>query len=348
MTLDPALLDLPNESLDSSRRMRGRPAYSSLPVQSAMIGATVLTGVAYILLQWVRRGEILDAWFVSMLFAATMLLVAGVSHAFSYLRNKGLAFFLFCCPRQEHGDAYGQHAALCAAVMNSPRMTFAGILYGLGVGAAPLVLGVWKDDTVLMASLGLFMFAVNYVTGIAFYSLIIFFLHSLRMGRVIKVNLWQVSNPATTFVLGATRRISILASLYVAICISSVLFSLLPITGWVIGYSCFSAATILATLVIPTSPIVSKLRLAKEEALLAIDKQIHLTFYENLEETTPKDAQVDFDRVKTLLELREKIEAINIWPFRLKSFATACSVVLFSSIPVLIQFFLEHGIIGIG
>ncbi len=334
-------VDADSDADETFRRSVTDRGYTALIAQAVLIGATFLTGTGYVLLQWLRVSVVLDAWFVSMLIGATAILAIGLAHIDKYIRNKGLGFFLFCCAKEHPSEAFAEHEAMCRAVMNPRRMTLTGILYGLTIGAAPMVLDVWNDDVILRSALAGFMFVVNFVTGIAFCGLITFFIRSLSMGRIIKVNLWQVNNPGTAFVLGATRRIAILASLYICICISSILFSVLPITGWVIAYSFFAAFIILATLAIPPSPIVAKLKQAKEAAVLAIDKQLHLSFYKTLDEATPKESQVDFEKVKTLLELREKIDAIDIWPFRVKSFITAASVILFSSIPVFLQLILE-------
>lgn len=230
-------------------------SYASTPAALILISTTFVTGILYVLVQWFRQGAIQDALFVSMLIGATMMLVFGVIRVNKYIVNRSLNFFVFSAPAERPEVAYQKYEKLCRSVMNVQRMTIAGVLYGLVVGSAPFVLNVWDTDILLKILLAVYMFFVNYVTGVAFYGLITFFIQSIKMGKMMKVNLWQINNPSSDFLLGATRRISVMASIYVCVCLSSILFSLLPITGLVIAYSCFSGLTILASLVIPPLPI---------------------------------------------------------------------------------------------
>ncbi len=155
------------------------------------------------------------------------------------------------------------------------------------------------------------------------------------------IDLWQINNPSTDFFLGATRRIGLLPSIYISICISSILFSVLPVTGLVIVYSCFAGLIIISSILIPPLPVVLNLGKAKAGAIFEIDKQIHLVFYSTLDIDRSERPAVDYEKVKTLLDLREKIEAISTWPFQTQSILAALSVILFSAIPVILERFLR-------
>jgi hypothetical protein len=307
-----------------------------------LVAATFTTGVIYIVLEWVRQKDVSDSIFISMLIAATIILVFGITRLSKYILNKGLNYCIFLLSKSSSDKGYELYDKLCTSVLNLRLMTISGILYGIAIGSVPFVLNLWSGDIVLKISLSTFMFCVNFVTGVAFYSLITFFIHSIKMGKLVNVNLWQINNPTTDFFLGATRRISVLASIYICICLSSILFSPIPIGGLVIAYSCFSGCIIISSLVLPPLPVMQKLKEAKTIALLELDKQLYLSFYKNLEEKKPSKTNVDFDKVKTLLDLREKIEDINIWPFRVKSAMAGLSVMLFSSVPIILQIILTR------
>jgi hypothetical protein len=293
-------------------------------------------------LQWVRSGEVLDAIFVSLLVAATMVLTTGLGGMVRYLARGALAFLLEVAHGQGGRETTQRYEHLWMSVFNSRLMTLSGLAYGGLVAAAPFVLGIWPEDIVLRTSLGLFLFSVNFVTGTAFFSLVAFFAYALRLGGAIEVNLWQLSNPASDFLLGVTRRIGGLAAVYAAISNTSILFSRFPVGAPVIAYFCFSAFVIAASVVIPPIPLMRKLRAAKNQALMELDKQLHLSFYESLDSMAVLRQDVDFGKVKTLLELRDRIEAIATWPFRARTVATVVSVLGVSSVPVVLQVLLER------
>lgn len=315
--------------------------YTSKIVISILIFLTILSGAIYILLQWHFNKIIYDSIFVSMLIGASMILIFGLERLSNYIIKKGLNFCVFLLSKTNTKDIYERYETLCKSVLNFRGMTIVGIIYGFTVGSAPFILGVWNSNITLKISLSIFMFFVNFITGIAFYSLITFFLQSFKLGRLVKVNLWQVNNPSTDFFIDATRKISILASIYISISLSSILFSILPISGLIIGYSVFSGIIIISALFVPSMPVVKKLKEAKISALYEIDKQLYLSFYRSLDELKPSKTDIDYEKVKTLLELREKVDNINIWPFRMKSIFAGISVIFFSSVPVILQIILS-------
>ena len=73
-----------------------------------------------------------------------------------------------------------------------------------------------------------------------------------------------------------------------------------------------------------------------------VDRQIHMSFYMSDRDPSSPREKIDYDKVKTLLELREKVEAISTWPFRIKTVFAGISVVFFSSIPVTLQILLDR------
>lgn len=315
--------------------------YTSALASIILIASTICTGVLYIILQWFRQKSVQDSIFVSMLIAATMILVFGIIKLKKYIVDKGLKFSLFLLSYSDSSKGYENYVNLIRSVFNYRGMTISGVVYGVIIGAAPFYLGIWNGDLLLKVSLSLFMFSVNYVAGCGLYGLVIFIHHSLKMGKMININLWEVNNPSIEFFFGATRQISILTSIYISICITSILFSLINIGNLIIAYSLFTATIIISSLIMPPLPVIQKLKDAKANAILEIDKQLHLSFYKNLSETKSTKSEVDYDKVKTLLELREKVDGINIWPFRMKSFVAGFSVIFFSSIPILLQLFLK-------
>jgi hypothetical protein len=311
--------------------------YTSWKVRLGLLSVTLVTGVSYLVVEYDRSNSIEDAIFVSMLMCSTAILLYGLGYLRDYLVGKGIRFYNFVLATDNPEKAYQEHNKLCRSVLNTRWMTLAGIAYGLAVGSAPYVLNLWGDAHALKLSLAGFLFAVNFVTGVAFYGLIAFFGHAVKMGEMIDVDIWRVNKPSTEFILGATRRISVVASVYASISNTSILFSVLPINYLVIAYFVFSGATILASVVVPSIPIARKLHRAKMDALHKIEEQLYDTFKDSLERAKEPEGKVDTSQFESLLTMKERIESFHVWPFRIKSILAALSVIFFSAIPLVVQ-----------
>lgn len=320
--------------------------YAAWQARLTLLLIGLFTGVGYLTLQQVLTGSIRDAIFVSMLIGATAILLYGLKYLRDYLVSRGIRFYNFVLSTDNPEEAYRQHGELCRSVLNIKWMTVVGIVYGTIVGSAPFLFSLWPSSTVLKIALALFLFIVNFATGVAFYGLIDFFVHAVRMGSMIEVDIWKVNKPSTEFLLGATRRISILGGVYAGISNTSIVFSILPVNYLTISYFIFSGTTILASVVIPSIPITRKLRLAKVEAINEIENQLHETLRGELDKAKDPDAKISTDRFESLLTMKERVEDVHSWPFRIKSIFAGLSVIFFSSVPLIVEAVLQQLING--
>lgn len=319
-------------------RLRARTALTLLTFLSA---GALLLGVSYVVAQWLRIGRIADGLFVSLLVVATFSLSASVRRAIGQLQAEGVGALLYLRQTSEQSTAREVEIFL-RELLDLNRAIAVGATYGLVVGAAVPVLGVWGEEPVLAVLLAAFLFIVNVATGVGLLGLLQFFLAAIRLGRTMRIDLWQVDNPATTFVVGATRRVAIMTALYAAVCNSSVLFSLLPINGYIIGYFVFSGLVLVSSIAVPVLPIVKRLEAAKRKVLADFDRRLFVTFSHSLGDLTGESIEVDFESLKTLLDLREQIRRQETWPFRLQAVFAALSVMLLSAIPVVLQVVIDQ------
>lgn len=332
---------LEDKTIEELSEIEVPDSYAKWQSRLALLVLSLISGVGYLSLEYVLTGSIQDALFVSMLIGATAILLYGLKYLRDYLVNRGIRFYNFVLSTSDPEEAYRQHNELCGSVLNFQWMTVAGLAYGIVVGSAPFLLSLWQTNPALQYSLSAFLFTINFATGVAFYGLVAFFLHAVRMGRMIEVDIWRVNKPPTDFLLGATRRVSVLASVYAGLSNTSILFSVLPITPLVITYFCFSGLTILASVVIPSIPIARKLRRAKMEAINEIERQLHRTLKESLKKAEEPDENVSIEEFESLLTMKEKIEAVHSWPFRIKSIFAGLSVTFFSSAPLIVKSMLQ-------
>jgi len=313
----------------------------ALQVLFVLAVASLLLGVVYVVVQWSQTGRIVDGLFISLLVAATFFLERGVRRSIGFLRTEGLGALLYL--QQTSAGEIPQAVADFLGRLLEPRRAFAtGVTYGIAVAGAIPVFGVWGGSPTLALLLTGFLFAVNAATGIALLGLLQFFFAVTRLGRTMRIDLWQVDNPATMFVLGATRRIAVMTALYAAVCNSSILFSLLPLNRYIVGYFVFSGLVLASAIAVPILPIVQRLQAAKRRVLAEFDRRLFETFSRSLGDPEHDSLKLDLESLKTLLELRERIQRLDTWPFRLQAVFAALSVLLLSSIPVFLQLAIER------
>lgn len=326
---------------NESRALATESVYMSASSCAILAAVTLVAGLGHLLIEWTTIGAIVDAFFVSMLVGATVVLLLGLRAITLFMRARLPAYYAFVVSiAAEHPLDRAFHAGPPDAT-HTRWMTIAGVAYGALVGSAPFVLDV-PTPTTVKSSLAFFLFCVNFPTGIGFYALLLFFKEAVLVGRSIPVDLWRIENAATAYVLGTTRRSSLFASIYASIALTSVLFSLLPVSRLVAVYAIFAAFLTVASLVVPTFPIARRLRASRESALADVDQQLQAAFQEALEQLRAGNMNPDLTRFEKLSQLRERIASVSVWPFKLRAVAAGVSVLAVSSVPVLLQIFLER------
>jgi hypothetical protein len=315
--------------------------YASRQAAVSSVLICLVIGLAYIVAQSIINKAIRDAFFVGMLLGATVFLFSGLRAVYRYILRKGVGFFAFLATKPDQRAEVAKYPDLISSVFNFKRMTWAGLLYGLVLALSPFVLGAWPESYVLRIFLAVFLLAVNFATGVGFYGLITFFIKSLKLGRLVQVDIWQKENPSTEFLLGAARRIALVASTYICICNASFLFSVLPLSGFVLGYALFSGSLIVSSSLVPALPIVQKISVSKRDALHHINTQIQQEFGRILDASAREDNQLDLARLDKLIALRDRIDGTTVWPLRVKFLSTGLSIIVVTLLPPLLQAFIQ-------
>lgn len=317
-----------------------RAVFTDSKGKIAFIAPTIFTGLIYLILQWFNTQNIIDSIFVGLLFGSTVILVLGLSSMAKHVTNRGLNFFSSSLNLETESEIFEKYQTYCAKILHVPGMIIAGLLYGIAVSFTPFIFEIWPDHFVLKFTMALFLLAVNFVTGAALYSLVRYIEQSYRIAPLINIDLWQANSGKTDFLLGMTRKMSVLASVYIALSLTSILFSLIPVNTAVISYGIFSGSILLSVLFVTPAPVVQKLKDEKLRMLSDLDDHIHDLLPESYSSLNTNDA-VELERMKSLLELREKIENLNVWPFKVKSVIATISVIFFSALPILVRTILE-------
>lgn len=316
--------------------------YLSKMGEIILVAGVIISGITYLTLQLVRTDQVEDTVFISLLVGASFLLTRGLRTLLGYLQSKGRDFYNFILAAEDPARVYQKHSEFIAAIINFKRLTVSGLLYGAGIASSPFLLGVWKGESVLRWSLGAFLFSVNFITGVAFAGLLAFFIHAVKLSKSVKVDLMKIENPSTRFLFDSTRKISVIAAIYIAMSLSSIVFSVLPFGNLVLIYAIFSMAILVATVIVPLYPVMQRMKEAKEKCLYEIDCKLNEAFHNALEEIKTDNPPESLNKFDYLYRIRENIASITVLPFRSKSLTAVVSVVLVSLIPVVVQVILER------
>lgn len=301
----------------------------------------IATGFLYLIQQWITTNDIIDSFFVGLLLGATLLLLQGIHYMHAFVLKDILSFFIPIKSEIDYKEMTQIAKEFIRSIFNNAYMTLSGCVYGLIISLAVYSLNVWQQHQSLNIFLSLFIFTINFVTGLGFYGLIVFFKKSVMLSKIIKVDLWQTENPSTVFLRKLTVRTAMLASFYICICIGSIYFSILPLGSLTIGYSIFSGVIIVIAFILPEIPILKKVAESRSKVLAELNNQIQIEFKRAFGKDNNYD-NLDISRLETLLKFKEKIETINIWPFKIKIITTSFSVLFVTFLPVLLKVVLER------
>jgi hypothetical protein len=302
---------------------------------------TAVSGGAYLWVQWRKTGTITDGPFIGLLIAATVFILWGMRSIHDCVKNRILGFFT-CALAERPGENASELAARYhRGIFSTGLMTLSGVLYGLAVASALLLMEVWKGWTALKILMYVFLFIVNFVTGIGFYGLIRFFLRLKWLASYVRVDLWQRENPTTLFFMKVKTQAALLAIVYCSICVFSIFFSDLQKEYLTRGYEVFAGCLVIIVFLLPELPLRRKIRKAKRECLAVINGELDGAFIAPRSNPEKGAGSLDAGRVEKLILLREKVHKMSIWPFGFRTLRTSVSVIFVTILPLLLEHFLK-------
>jgi hypothetical protein len=304
--------------------------------------ASIVIGLSYTAIQWQKTKNINDGLFVGLLLGATLLLLRGMRAIYIFFRTNTLSFFAFAFEKKNYEEIPMVSERYCHEIFHTVFMSISGICYGLIIASAVFVMDIWKQFSLLRALLFLFLFIINFATGIAFYGMLKFFISSWKLSAYVKVDLWQRENPTTSFFMNMKKKLALLATVYITMSITSIFFSKLHSNFLSLGYSVFAGIIIILVFVLPEIPIRKKLLVAKRKALLTVNNQLQSEFQHALGEAKSENGSIDLAKIEKLILLKEKIEKVSVWPFGTQTASTVFSVIAITILPIILEFILKH------
>ena len=274
-----------------------------------------------------------DIVFVSLLGSATLFLILALRNLRKYLIDEGFNYWNYVLVDADHIEM--SLTRLAARILSTPWRVLSGVVYGFVVAAVVYAMHVLQGhERSQLEYLGLLFFA-NYVTGAALYSLVAFLTITPALIRNIKIQLWETRNVAAGFVIGSTLRIGIFASIYVGLCMTSILFSEIPIRSIVLVYVGFSVLMAVTSIGLPFWFYARRIRDARDKLVTRIGLEPN-TLSDQLLSASGANRAV-FDRMQELMQLRQWTKTVEVVPFGLQSLTAGLLILLFNLQPLIAE-----------
>ena len=310
-----------------------------------MAPLTIVTGIAYIVLQWRGHDEIDDPWFVGIIMANTFAI-----YRFAMLLKDHLVQSAqhYVAPLKDSSIGFSEDK-FTSDIFNTNNSLLCGIPFGSAFLVATLLASPWGGDSEihvwpydLNICLGVFLTVANIITGMALYSLAIYFRYALVLGRNIEVDLWDRSSPAMS-ALVTTNRYVVLGTAFVACAgMVSILLSKFEIDYLIGIFSIFSITVILLAYVVPLIPITAQIRQKKKQSMDEVGRLIQKEYEKLLDLGREERSAIDISRFESLATVYKSTKSIRTFPpVGEQSVNTAISVTFLTMLPSLIEFVLS-------
>ena len=316
--------------------------YLSTATGLGVLAVCSVVGMAYEVVELRVTGKSADWLFVILLIAATAFLIAAMHAVSQFLLTASPQSFEYINTRSS--DRLGTHYldVLKLQVYKAKNMTAAGLVYALCVSTAPLLLNVWPHIKSLRVLLCVFLFSVNFMTGVAVYGVIALALCLWRIWPSIPIDLWGRENPGTYLVFSLSRRVAIMGGFYSSVCISSTLFSKLYFGGYLIAYSVFAAVINLVSMATPGFLSAVRASGMRRRVLYDVNARVEKEFKEIMTSCQSETGVVNLGELENLLTLRKKVRDLRSLRLSARMTGVGLSIVLIAWLPPILQVALQH------
>lgn len=278
-----------------------------------------------------------DILFVLILIAATAFLLPATTSVRSYILRRGFNYWQYVLPDGDGDHIERSLRGLIASCFWTLGRVIGGVLYGGVIVTGADLLRNTAGLAQNRFEFDAFLFCMNYLTGATLYSLTTFLAMGPALIRNIPVQLWDTRNPASEFLFNSNARIGVYASLYVGLCMTSIIFSDIPRDFLVYAYVGFSSVIALVTIVAPFYFYARRIQFFKDRLVTRIGKMLDQLSAVLLSDGSKSAHPNEFHRMQELVQLREWVSNADVLPFRLRSLYAAITMVLFSLQPFFVD-----------
>lgn len=298
------------------------------------VALTFVMGVVYTIVELQSDANDRDQIFVGILMANTYVIYKFTAFFKQYLSRSAL----------EYENALRQSSlqfdqtVFMKQVFAPLRSVSAGIVYGAIFFIGVMVLQPWGSFTDLNLMLACLLFVANVVTGMALFSLVIYFKHSYEIGSRLTIKLWDRSGEGVRILLDTNRYVVVATCFCASLSMISLLFSVFNFDTPIIFFSVVCVLIILLAYLIPVIPITRQIRHKKRQSLSELRELMEVE-YQTLMTSGYSDEKMDSSRFDTMADLYKSVESVRAYPpvghYSLK---TVASVTVLTILPTAIDF----------
>jgi hypothetical protein len=305
----------------------------------AWISGTLLTisGLLYSVFQIVFFNKIYDKVFICLTIGESLFILFAGTWILGYISDNAKDF----CANSK-GKYHKKNVKVFIKLINifgNFKYIIPIIVWALVMGILPVIQRYWEDNFSLTLMYGIFLFFTNIITAYFLVLLISFFVISIQLWNVVQVKLWRSDNIATTFIFSISKRIALFAAIYMTSSLTAWLTSpKIPFNPVIFVFIVFSIIILIGSIILPSIPYTKKKSKLKREALIDIDNKIQQEYSLVMKNIQDINDISLFNKMNLLIEMRRRIESIEVFPFRLKTITTSLFIIFISIIPVILEY----------
>jgi len=312
----------------------------SFALSRVMLVVVSAVGGFYAFDEMAQNGAVADGWFILLLIVATAMLLVGEHVLRSHMIKSGLLFFQNCVIADNNEKLLRYQGFIDSTWSSAPRIIF-GIIYGAAVSSAAFFVYERANQPRLGAWLAAFLFGVNFVTGAALTSLFQFIKQTSDLVKIMSVDIWNMDNPTTKYIIDAYNLIALVGVVYVSASLTSIVFSSLQINMLVVSYGAFAIGILGLSMFLPYIPIVLRASEQRSRLLERIASLINWHVRCGLYDPKLGYVEASVAEVERLVRIRTAVERISLLPHRTRVIGSFLVVLVTSWIPVVAKTVLD-------
>jgi hypothetical protein len=314
-----------------------------------ILSTLTISSAFYIFLQWANTQNIEDSIFVAMLLFATCFLLIQINKLYDSIAIQGQTIYFMVY--QERKTVSGEDGLIIdfniqlKKVFSNKNSLLSGTIFTIIFVFAIENMQIWDEVAVVRILFLVFIGSVNFLTGIAIYSLSRFLFLLNQLLSDMRIDIWNTNTPVISYIRKIRNKIVFVYSVYSSISLSSIAFSVLEISNLYLGYLVFSVLLLIVIFLLPELIIQHKLTSEKELLLVEFNAKIKVE-YERLlscpEEESHDERAGRLKFINDLFQVRDQLLNNNSGKSVFGNLLSLISAILITVFPIALQIFLER------
>lgn len=291
---------------------------------------SLFSGGLYLIIQLVEIGEIKDPLFIGLLCGSSIII-------YKASQNVHGQFQLLVSSLPKSSEFEELKGIMVSRIFSVKKSLPLAIIFASIFGIVAIALAPWEGTNILNWSLAGFMVASNLITGLALYTIVMYFQYAIEVGKKLEIELWDRSNPSLRHIISINDILTKSVAMVAAFGLSAAMFSVFTIEAPIYAFSIFSIAMVASTFVIPIIPVTNQIRIKKKEHIVTLSKLIQQE-YNAILRMENNNKPVSADTFEALIKTAKSVSSVRAFPpVAEKTLNSAAYVTLVTMLPATID-----------